>query len=68
MKRLIASFLFCLATNALALHEVPVSPVKEHLRLSLWFDGIEKNDVPSKVKPQTRKKLPIEIEKVLVNF
>jgi hypothetical protein len=41
-----------------------IMTVKERLRLSLWFDGLESNEVVKKTSPQ-KIFLPEELEKVL---
>lgn len=67
MLKFFVFILFSFSMSAFAEHIPQSLSVKDHLRLSLWFEGVEKKEVSAKSKKSPRK-LPIEIEKALVNF
>jgi len=68
MLRLIMVFVFCFSSNVFAQDEIRVASVKEYLRLSLWYEGMDKDISASKKTTNRAKKLPVEIEKILINF
>jgi hypothetical protein len=61
LKKTFALFLLIFSFQSFGME---IMTVKERLRLSLWFDGLESNEVAKKPSPQ-KIVLPEELEKVL---
>jgi hypothetical protein len=61
LKKTFALFLLIFSFQSFAME---IMTVKERLRLSLWFDGLESSEVSNKPAPK-KVVLPEELEKVL---